>query len=70
MVGRGKMPRRRYKVCLTGKEGSGKTSIFNHIRGHAFSRYPKAEMDCYNHQVNVKIGENNTVPVTVSFGAF
>ena len=54
-----------YKVCLTGKYGVGKTTIFNRIRGKPNKK--NAEIEYYDHDVIV-VGDDEVAEqqVTVS----
>ncbi|XP_065064242.1 ras-related protein Rab-30-like [Rhopilema esculentum] len=45
-----------YKVCLIGKYGVGKTTIFNRIRGKPNKK--NAEIEFYDHDVTVVVGDD------------
>ena len=55
-----------YKVCLSGKSGVGKTSIFNAVRGKEFSKCPKPGTDCY--KLNVEVSREGQNPIDVTVG--
>ena len=44
---------KKFKVCLSGQKNVGKTSIFNALRGKAFSSNPRNEEQMHEHIVEV-----------------
>ena len=70
-MGMNSLKRKSYKVCLTGRPGVGKTSIFNSIRGRPFRNLDTAtaetDMDYIKVTVNDPLDPFNFLEVTVSY---